>query len=228
MELYPYRIRLRGPWQAIPVSRAATTIRLPCRCEDVWPGFRGVVRFTRAFGMPRKLDDYERVYLTIAGMTGSAEVRLNGAVLGHCDAAPFEIEVTGRLHARNQLEIRLSCADPDAGLWGEAALEIRCLAWLRNVAVEGRSGCLVVSGEAVGHADGPLDLYAILGRSTVIQATVTPTEIGTPFALTSAILSPEATCETAVRIELVSGAVAWHTQDLAVNLLPQETPTCPS
>jgi hypothetical protein len=111
-------------------------------------------------------------------------------------------------------------------LWDEVALEIRCRAWLRNVAVGIRGGTLHFSGEVVGHADRPLDLYAILGRTTAIQSAVSPTDAGTPFALTSAPLSPDAIGESAVRVELVAGAVAWHTQDFVLHTA--ERPACPS
>jgi len=219
LELYPHRIRLRGPWQAIRESQPATTVRMPCGCGDVWPGFRGMVRFIRHFGIPRKLDDFERVWLTFAGMSGWADVELNGESLGRWETSPFEIEVTGRLRERNELVVNLNCAEPSDGLWGDVALEIRCNAWLRNVTVERQGELLVMSGEAVGRANGPLDLYAILGRATAIQATIAPTESGTLFNLMSAPLSPVEMRETKVRVELVAGAVAWHTQDFTVNLL---------
>ena len=232
---YPHRIRLRGPWQATPLSRAdgdlrppATTVRMPCRLDDVWPEFRGTVRLTRPFGLPRQLDDYERVWLTVAGMTGRADAALNGQPLGHWDAAPFEVEVTGLLRERNELVVRLHVTEPGSGLWGEVALEIRCRAWLRGVTIAMRAGALHLAGETVGHADRPLDLYAILGRTTVIQAIVTPTEAGAPFSLKSDLLPPQAAGESAVRVELVSGAVAWHTQDFAAPFFPDERPACPS
>jgi hypothetical protein len=190
---------------------------MPCRVDDVWPGFRGTVHLTRPFGLPRQLDDYERVWISVAGMTGRADVFLNDEQLGHWDAAPFEVEVTGQLRVHNELAIRLQCTEPGSGLWGDVALEIRCRAWLRGVTVTAREGVLHVAGEVVGNADWPLDLYAILGRTTVIQATVTPTEAGSPFTLASVVLPGEMLQESAVRVELVAGAVAWHTQDFAIN-----------
>jgi len=228
--MYPHRIRLRGPWQATSISPsgpiAATTVRMPCRLDDVWPGFHGTVQLIRPFGRPRRLDDYERIWLTVAGITGHADVFLNDEPLGHWDAAPFEAEVTGRLRERNELAVSLQCTEPGSGLWGDVALEIRCRAWLRGTTAIARAGVLRVSGEAVGNADRPLDLYAILGRTTAIQAVVTPCEAGTPFALTSAPISAEAERESAVRVELVAGAVAWHTQDFVLH--NAKRPACPS
>ena len=133
--IYPTAFGCAARGKADPLIRAdndpptpATTVRMPCRLDDVWPEFRGTVRLTRPFGLPRQLDDYERVWLTVAGMTGRADAVLNGAPLGHWDAAPFEVEVTGRLEARNELEVRLDVSEPGSGLWGEVALEIRCRA----------------------------------------------------------------------------------------------------
>src|SRR5262249_55193794 len=119
--MYPHRIRLRGPWQATPVSSAGETmtIRMPCRLDEVWPEFGGTARLIRPFGIPRQLDDFERIWLTFAGMTGQADVLLNGKSLGHWSAAPFEVEVTGRLLARSELCVDLHSAEPGGGLWGE-------------------------------------------------------------------------------------------------------------
>src|SRR5258708_20030818 len=94
---------------------------MPCRCDDVWRGFRGVVRFIRAFGIPRKLDDYERVWLTFAGMTGCADVRLNGEALGNWEATAFEIDVTDRLCPRNVLDVHLICTEPGTGFLAPVA-----------------------------------------------------------------------------------------------------------
>jgi hypothetical protein len=199
---------------------------MPGRLDEVWPGFRGTVHFARSFGLPRKLDDYERVWLTCAEMTGLADVSLNEEPLGYWDAAPFEVEVTGRLRARNELDVTLTSAEPDGGLWGEVALEIRCSAWLRGVTVGVRGGALHLAGAVVGRAGVPLDLYAILGRTAVIQTTVTPTPDSMPFALVSDPLPPELLRESAVRVELVAGAVAWHTQDFAIP--SDEGAPCPS
>ena len=40
--MYPHRIRLRAPWQAEPLAG-------------------GGVRYRRGFGLPRRVDDFERV-----------------------------------------------------------------------------------------------------------------------------------------------------------------------
>jgi hypothetical protein len=226
--MYPHRIRLRGPWQASAVSQPPATVRMPCRMDEVWPEFRGLVRLVRSFGLPQQLDDYERIWLTFAGITGHAAIALNGEPIGQFEVAPVEVEITGRLRERNSLEVSLNCDGPGCGLWGEVALEIRCKAWLGGLIVEVKDGLLCVSGAVVGRADGPLDLYVILERSTAIQTTVEPSESGTPFALTSDPISPNGSAEAVVRVEMMSGAVAWHTQDFDINILPTERPAWPS
>ena len=54
--MYPHRIRLRGPWEAEPVAEsgagagsAARPVTLPCRWDDIRPGFTGAVVFRRRF-----------------------------------------------------------------------------------------------------------------------------------------------------------------------------------
>ena len=94
--MYPHRIRLRGPWTAEPLFRLMgnnerSTADLPSAFRMVMPGrwkdgglleFCGGVRFTRHFGYPGRIDDYERVWLTFAGLEGNAAVSLNEESLG--------------------------------------------------------------------------------------------------------------------------------------------------
>src|SRR5919204_207462 len=98
--MYPHRIRLRGPWECEPlarlVRRADGRVEMvpealppggrmtpPCRWrEGGWPDFAGRARFVRRFGLPRRLDPHERVWLTFAGVDTVAEVTLNDRFLG--------------------------------------------------------------------------------------------------------------------------------------------------
>src|SRR5579875_585868 len=116
---YPHRIRLRGPWECEPLLRYGDNVEhplpppcrmtMPCRwSEGGLPDFSGRVRFRRSFGYPGRIDAYERVWLTFAGIGGKAEARLNDHLLGRiADAGEtpvspdIEFEVTPLLRPRN-------------------------------------------------------------------------------------------------------------------------------
>lgn len=229
--MYPHRIRLRGPWQCQPLRRdndAEKALPPPCRMtmpcrwsEGGLPGFRGRVRFSRSFGYPGRIDAQERVWLTFAGLGGAAEVRLNNHFLGHiCGASEFE--ATPLLMRRNELVVEIDGDAEQGGLWGEVALEVRCTAFLRAVR---RSAILKesrvelrVSGQVVGAADRPLELYLLLDRSTVGYQVVTATTEGQTFDMTVPDLSAEKWRGAdgrlqvpSVQVDLVNGAVVWYT-----------------
>src|SRR6516225_4625466 len=98
--MYPHRIRLRGPWEyeTLRCTSCANVpargkISIPCRWEvSSLRGFAGRVRFRRRFGYPGRIDDYERVWLTFAGVDGNADIWLNEAFLGRQEGGqgPFE------------------------------------------------------------------------------------------------------------------------------------------
>src|SRR6516165_6987722 len=71
--------------------------------------FAGRVRLRRRFGVPRQIDDYERVWLTFAGFTGVADISLNGQALGRYRDAdcPLGLEVTALLRPRNELLVEV-------------------------------------------------------------------------------------------------------------------------
>jgi hypothetical protein len=200
--VYPHRIRLRGPWDCEPLGR----VTMPCRWD-----FAGRVRCRRRFGYPGRIDDYERVWLTFAGVKGTTKVWLNGQLLGrHEGPWPFELEVTRLLRPRNQLVVEVETPEGGGGLWGDVALEVRCTAFLRDVRVwitpEGRPD-LHAAGNVVGTAERPLDLYVIRQRSTVAHAPVEATPQGRPFHLVAEGVAAD---ESDVRVELVNGAVVWY------------------
>jgi hypothetical protein len=145
----------------------------------------------RKFGYPGRIDAHERVWLVIDGLKGEAAVSLNGVrLVGLAE----EADVTGLLRARNEILI-----DGEGG-WGEAALEVRASAYLRDIRVEGGS----VTGRVVGGPPRALDLYLIAGRGTADYCQVTPTAEGTAFGLSKKGL------EGPYRVELVCGAAVWH------------------
>jgi hypothetical protein len=165
----------------------------------------GRVRFRRHFGYPGRIDADERVWLTIAGVGGAAEVALNGRALGTREGA-FAFDVTGLLAPRNEVVVELDAGA--GGPWDEVALEVRRTAYLRDVHAEVGGDGLTVRAAVVGTADRPLDLYALVGRSTVAYATVTP-EPGGAGVLLRAEGVGRAEGET-VRVELVDGATVWY------------------
>jgi hypothetical protein len=245
--MYPHRIRLRGPWECEPLSRRGgsselpqpCTVTMPCRWRDVGLGeFAGRVRLRRRFGLPRQIDNYERVWLTFAGLTGVADIWVNGQSLGRCCEAdcPFEREVTALLKPRNELVVELEETGGDGGLWGEVALEIRCTAYLRSVhawlAQQDGSLFLHAAGAVIGVAERPLDLYALLDGRTVAYITVEPRPDGTPFQITSEALERRHSFDPAeVRVELVNGGTVWYRVTESVvapaSAAPERKPRCP-
>jgi hypothetical protein len=96
----PHVIRLRGPWQCLPLARAAvlpdgtgtfSTNGLPSAAVVPLPGdwieglgsdFRGLVRLSRRFSEPTGLSPTSRVFLAIEEIVGLGTVRINGQHLG--------------------------------------------------------------------------------------------------------------------------------------------------
>jgi hypothetical protein len=180
------------------------------------------VRWRRRFGYPGRIDDGERVWLTFAGMIGSATVRLNDQLLGSAAGGDFEFEVKALLRQRNEVVIEAEAAQ-DGMPWGEVALEVRRTAWLRGVQVvcarEGEQVRLHVSGQVAGNAERPLEVYVILDRSNVAYGLVEAAPEGRTFNLSSEELAAQR-CEPAsthgVRVDLVDGATVWYTVERVV------------
>jgi hypothetical protein len=171
-----------------------------------WHDFTGTVRFMRRFGYPGRIDEYERVWLTITAIAGRAAVCLNGTALGQCQG-PCEFEVTRLLRERNVLHVDIEGSDGDAGLCGEVALEVRRTAFLRNLRVTASDG-LHVSGEVAGTAEGPLELYVICERRNVAYAQV---KAGASFEVEAEKIEGRT-----VRVDLVQGASIWWTEEKTI------------
>jgi hypothetical protein len=191
---------------------------MPCHwSEGGLRGFAGRVRFRRAFGYPGRIDAYERVWLTFAGVGGTAEAILNDRPLGRV-ASGSELEVTSWLRGRNELIVNVDGTAEEGGLWGEVALEVRCSAFLgdlrRSVILTGDRVDVCVSGRVIGVAERPLELYVLLDRSVVGYQMVATTVEGQPFEIRgSAAWSPssEGGQSVPVQVDLVNGAVVWYT-----------------
>jgi hypothetical protein len=232
--MYPHRIRLRGPWRCQPLAwhgednsrplPPGCTLTLPCPWSaGGLAGFRGRARLTRRFGYPGRIDAHERVWLTCEGLSDRALVRLNGQDLGACRGG-FAFEVTALLRPRNELVLEVEGADEQAGVWGEVALEVRCQAYLRGVrAWRSPAGEVHVEGEVIGEAEGPLELYAVLGRHPVAYTTVTARPEGTLFHLSTADRPAEEEPRR-LKIDLVKGAMVWYTWEQPLPLALRDNP----
>jgi hypothetical protein len=138
-----------------------------------------------------------------------------------------EFEVTSLLRPRNELVVEVEGTSEQGGLWGEVALEIRCTAFLRDlhsyVISKGDSLDLRVSGQVVGAAERPLELYLLRDRSVVGYQVVTATPEGQSFEIKATDLPAG---DLPVQVDLVNGAVIWYTSSsLPVRLQGGETET---
>jgi hypothetical protein len=176
---------------------------MPCRWVEVGkPDLTGPVRCRRRFGYPGRIDPHERVWLTFAGVADRTAVSLNGTALASV-TGPAEFDVTALLRPRNELVVEVE----GPGLWGEVALEVRCTAYLRGVHARVEQAELHVTGEVVGFADSPLDLYVIVDRSPVVESQITAGPGGRPFHLAARLTGKP----VRVQVDLVNGAVVWYT-----------------
>jgi hypothetical protein len=122
----PHRIRLRGPWEVRPHAAGfpAGRMTVPGTLRDGgFAGYVGPVSFYRRFGRPSNLGTGDQVRLAFEGVTGSADVFLNGERLGGLTLAGA-FEVTERLRERNELEVQWQAADEGCGIVGEVVVEI--------------------------------------------------------------------------------------------------------
>jgi hypothetical protein len=238
--MYPHRIRLRGPWECEPLARRGDSaneplppprrVDVPCRWDDAGlPSFAGRVRFCRRFGNPGRIDAHERVWLTFAEIAGAAEVRLNDHVLGRRSGSPGEAEfdATELLQARNELVVDVEGTAAEAGLWGEVALEVRCTAFLRGLrryAIFSKDRPeLRVTGQVVGVAERPLELYIVVDRSVAAYRVVTAAPEGRDFEIVVpdvALGKGRESGDPVVQVDLVNGATVWYTSVAEVTFQP--------
>ncbi|HZU39185.1 MAG TPA: hypothetical protein VFA18_24880 [Gemmataceae bacterium] len=198
--MYPHRIHLRGPWEWESGS-AQGTLTVPGALPAPRP-----LQLRRRFGWPGRLNAHERVWLTFAGLPARARISLNGEELSGIQGCG-EADLTRLLRPRNELRIGLD-VPAEGGEMGEVALEVRCTAWLRHVQLTHESQGTHIAGEVAGSSAEPLDLYLLMGRTTVGYASVIA---GGRFALRA----NRSALEGPLRVELVNGGVVWYALDLA-------------
>lgn len=158
-------------------------------------GGAGEVRLTRRFGYPGRIDAFERVWLTFASVRGQADIKLNGQTLGSIENAGGEFEVTSLLRERNVLDVSLRAEADDDGLTGGVALEVRCAAYLADVAVVDSR----VEGKILGSWPEPLDMYLLVdGEQVHYEACLAPCTFRRPIPPGKV-----------VRIDLAQGAILW-------------------
>jgi hypothetical protein len=234
--MYPHRIRLRGPWECEPLARAAGDARplppprrmtMPCRWADGGlADFRGRVRFRRRFRYPGRIDAHERVWLTIGPASGRLRIALNGTPLGQQDNGGCEFEVTSLLRERNELSIEADGGET-GGLWGEIALEVRCTAYLCDVACgaklrENGSTRVCVTGAVAGSCAQLLELYLLIDGSAAAYAALSAPVASQSFCLVSETPPPGLSANEphGVRIDLVRAAMIWYTWEGEFSLEP--------
>lgn len=148
-----HHIKLKGPWDYLPLSRSVGlpvspepdhtlppggTVKMPASWQEILGDFRGIVRFSRKFNRPSNLVDQDTVKLNFDGVYGQAEVQLNQQVIGRiagasskdpyteCTAAA-QFDVSRLLQPNNSLEVTIEWngpADEGGGLCGVVSLSI--------------------------------------------------------------------------------------------------------
>jgi hypothetical protein len=193
--MYPHRIRLRGPWERESAD--------------------GQTRHRRHFHWPSQIQAHERVWLTWTGGRDSAQLSLNGTLLGARARGAFEHDVTALVARRNALVIEVEAGSGEGPLCCDVALEVRCLAFLREVrwwiATEGDARFVHATGAVVGTSDRALDLYLLLDGANAAYSIAQPTHGGQPFQLSGPFRrSIVPGKQHRVTLDLVNGASLWY------------------
>jgi hypothetical protein len=240
--MYPHRIRLRGPWEIEPLALLiyqgpgqfawrkhdlppARIVNSPGLWKDYGlSDFVGIVRYRRHFGLPRKLDEHETIWITCAGVADSCIVWLNGERIANFaePRLPFEVEVTGKLQDRNEIWLDIHYDHPNGGgLCGDVALEIRALVWIQDLQVTlqlmGETASIRLDGTFVGRSDSTLDFYVLLDRRTVLQQNVVCEPSGARFQFESEAISLDGS-EHVLSVDLVHGSSVWYTTEQTIIL----------
>jgi len=113
-----HKIRLAGPWMVVDEAGSSRRARLPVDRLS-----KQETRLVRRFGRPGRLDADERVWLVVAGLSGSTGILLNEIPL-ELEKSPDggRADVTDRLVSGNVLEFQWSGGE-SGGLAGPVWLE---------------------------------------------------------------------------------------------------------
>lgn len=173
-------------------------------------GHAGRYRWRRRFSWLASLADHEKLWLTISGV-GPCRVELNGSILADSPDDPAEFDVSERVARKNEILIEPTASRTGNQLSPDVALEVRCLAYLRDVefrvSEEGGRSRVRATGLIVGPGDLKLDLYLLHGRHPLEHRVVSPGPGGVPFTLSGDVADPDVSDIAAV--ELVHGPVVW-------------------
>jgi hypothetical protein len=230
--MYPHRIRLRGPWEFEPLSTADEPAKLPQRGRVVLPaqiddgplaGLHGKVRFLRPFGAPSRLDDSERLWLTIHGLGLRADIGLNDSPLGTIEptSEPVELEIGRILQPRNELAVDIDIRDCRTWPWQEIALEIRRSAFLRQIRVRQLDrAALAVSGVVIAESPVPLEIVVRDAKRSLACLPVEFPEDPARHGRLAATWELECTWANragAVHVELRDASTLWYEAVAPIN-----------
>lgn len=131
-----HRIRLQGPWDALPPGAAAGApmmpVELPAGWRELFGNVGGQAIFIRRFNTPTGLEPGDQLWIRLPPGCGDiVEVQLNGHAVSQAEESPAGIafDITLRAERFNELKITLRLEDPSAGqerggLWQPVWLEI--------------------------------------------------------------------------------------------------------
>lgn len=120
-----HTIRLRGPWNYLPLCRTTWTaegtsteiegavpsggrLNMPADWQSILGNdFFGRVRFERHFHCPTGLTEQDQVFIAIEEVDALGSVQLNGQHVGDisANAGPTRFDITILLQQRNRLEV---------------------------------------------------------------------------------------------------------------------------
>ncbi len=127
-----HRIQLKGPWDVrrLDQDKPPTRVFMPASWVAIFGEESGRAEFRRKFNQPTNLESHEQVWVVFDGVGGEGLFRINGQIIGPISAPTAEFEITRQLSLHNELIVELAvfvdrASDPQSGLWGLVALEIR-------------------------------------------------------------------------------------------------------